>query len=305
MPKLFDFSQIATVEFGVCVEAEPKEQYYLVPINAKVKEALAAMLTSTKEQLTTERSLKNLDRYQPSDKHASIDCCQLPLIDPMNRRLEDLYEATNIATNPASLSDPDSLVYYFASFHDKNGNKLLAIKRAVQFRGIVKAGNAIVRMIDETLNLIEDDVFKLDRDFDYFICDSTIYILRPSAFEYTADIESFVLQKAAQNALDLGKTITFLECAQLSSYVQGHKRAARLLASIRSRDDLGDTSRTRLESACRDNKIELVKSGRKIAPAPGHEMAFLQLLDRRSYTIELTSKGKEFYEATSRRSVRS
>lgn len=300
----FDFDDISSVEFGVCIDTDEGTEHKLVPINNNVKQALKDMLSSTVTQLSGEGSLSDINVYEPSEKYASKELVRTPLTDEMNSSLKGIYDATNIPTDPTSLANPEIIVYYFAIFHDNQGNKLLAIKRALQFRGIVKAGNIILRMIDETLDIVEDNVFKLDKDFDYFICDDAIYILRPSAFEYTADIELYVLQKASDNALDLATTISFLDCENLSKYVKGHKRAARLLASVRTRSDLDKTSPKKLKKACKDNDIELVTKNGKIAPAPGHEMGFLQMLDRRRYTLSLTDDGNELYEATGRRKAK-
>lgn len=303
MARQFDFNAITTVEFGVCIEGEQAEEFYLVPANNNVKQALKDMLSATIEQFMDSGKLK-ADKYEPSEKHASSEKLHIALDDDMNAKLRELYAATNIQTDTESLRDPNRLVYYFAVFHDKSKGKVVAVRRAQYFRGIAKQGNILVRMIDDSLDLIDDNVFKLDRDFDYFICDNTVYILRPSGFEFTAGLETYILERGAENALDLGKTISFLDTSGLSEYVKTHKRAARLLASIRTRGDLDKTSLTKFKKACKANGIDFVTNKGIIAPAEGHEMGFLLLLDRRRYTLSLTDDGDELLEATSRRYVK-
>jgi hypothetical protein len=304
MANSFDHENINTVEFGVCIDTDDGEKYFLIPIDESVKAALMEMLASTRVLLEKHRLNGDYETYQPSEKYGSIEGLKYPINSSTNQKLKELYESSNINTNPSVLNDPEEIIFYYGIFHDNTRNSLLAIKKANQFRGIVKSGNFVVRLLNETLKLLEDKIFKLDKDFDYFVSDDIIYILRPSAFEYTSDMDTFLLAKAVEHANDLSRTITFLECSNLADYVSGHKRAARLLASIRSRSDLRKTKIEKFKKECKKNKIEFITKSGKISPAPGHEIKFLLLLDRRMYALALTDDGDELYEATSRKQAK-
>jgi hypothetical protein len=303
MKVAFDFDHNKTVELGVCKEVGDDEEHYLVPIKENVKEPLRQMLASTMATFDKMSPNNDFELYQPSEKYADKEKLYLPLDSELNSKWNDLFNSANIQTDHKCLSEPENIVYYYAIFHDKNGTKLIAVRRATQFRGIVKSGNILLQLIDETLGLVEGKSFKLDKDFDYLICDKNIYILRPSAFEFTSDVDASILALASQHARDLGRTMKFLHCDGIAEYVSTHKRAARLVASIRTRKDLARTSLAKLKKGCKDNKIALCRNDGKICPEAGNEMAFLQMLDRRRFSIALTEDGPEFYEATGRRNV--
>lgn len=57
-------------------------------------------------------------------------------------------------------------------------------------------------------------------------------------------------------------------------------------------------------SAARDTNVSIEEHGRKINPAAGAELAFLELLDDRRYTAGIKTGPKEAYVASSRRPVR-
>ena len=303
MVNVFNYGNINTVEFGVCIDTDDGEKHFLIPIDNNVKNALKEMLLATREALGLTQSNARLDTYQPSEKYASVERLTTPLDDSSHEKLKEIYNATNIPTDPDSLNEPAAIVYYFSIFHDRNQNKLFAIKKATQFRGIVKSRKFIVQFINETLKIVEDKIFRLDRDFDYYICDNTIFILRVNAFESTSDMIGSILAKASENAQDLGRSIKFLECQGIADFVLKHTRAARILASIRSRKDLAKTSLTKLKKECNANKIKIKQHKGKIFPEPGYELDFLQMLDRRRFNVALTDDGLEYFEATGRRNV--
>ena len=134
----FDFDNIKNIEFGVGRESEDQNQQFFeaVPIDANVQKALVEMAKATVEIMN--KSSPSPDLYQPSEKHAGIEYLYLPISDQMAQTMKELHEATNLAMNSKVLKNPIEVFCYFARFTDKSGKKLTALRRAIQFKGILK-----------------------------------------------------------------------------------------------------------------------------------------------------------------------
>jgi len=89
----------------------------------------------------------------------------------------------------------------------------------------------------------------------------------------------------------------------IALFVAGHKRAARIVAALRARDDLASTSATNFRRECVRSGVSVQMIDGRLCPEDGHELAFLQMLDRRRYAISLISGVWEQYEASSRKGV--
>ncbi len=195
------------------------------------------------------------------------------------------------------------MVFYFSIFRDANDIKIIAVHRASQFKGIVKARNRLISLIDDTLKLVPDDVFKLDQDFDYIILEKEVWILHPTGFEFTAGIEESIAKKLAKNITEVAKSITCVDFGKFRDFITDHKRAGWLIAGLRSRADIHLTSPKKLKKGCKTNGIRVIETDGKIYPSPGFELAFLELLDRRRYQILLIDGEEELYVAPNRRGV--
>lgn len=294
----FNFAAIKSIEFGVCLDSEGGEIYRQIPVDAEVKGALKEILDTTREAL----GLKDggLEAFEPAQKYSATERLVAELDSPFMKKIKAIYLAENLQVNAQSMKETDSLAFYFAIFQDSKDEKLLAVRRAMQFKGVLKARNRLISLIDDTLQLVGDDVFKLDNDFDYLVFDGQVCIYRPSGFEYTAGIENEIAAKALEMTAEVAKSIPCVDFTDLTKYVSKHRRAARLIASLRARDDLHLTSSTKLKKGCKQNGIEFTTSKGKIFPADGFELAFLELLDRRRYNVSLIDEQDEFYVAGSR-----
>jgi hypothetical protein len=172
------------------------------------------------------------------------------------------------------------------------------VRKATQFKGAFKG--RFVSVIDDTLRVVADKVFKLDNEFDFLISVQHVYVLHPAAFEHIAEIESYAAERAKEKALVLGEIVTFLDFTGLAQYVEGHRRAARLAAALSSRNDLGTITKAMFTKAAAETGVVLERSGRKLTPAKGSELGCLELLDHRRYT---TAGQKPAFIAGSRRPV--
>jgi hypothetical protein len=167
---------------------------------------------------------------------------------------------------------------------------------------MLRARNRLVNLVDDSLKLVDEDVFRLDQDFDFIATSRQILILRPSGFEYIAGVEQAAADAAIDGTHEIERALRFVDFSDLAGFVGTHKRAARLIGSIRMRDDLARTSFEKLKRSCRKNGIAFTVVDRKIKPVGGSEMDFLELLDRRRYGVDLAGE-QELYVAPNRRIV--
>lgn len=289
--------EVNSVEFGVCYDIGDDEEYCLIPTDANVKEALQEMFSSSRNHLLAKN--EEIRIYQPSEKYGSMERVKISLNDTILPKVKRLYDAENIPTLSGTI-EVDRLGFYFCIFHDNQNNKLLAVRRATYFKGVIK--KQLLSFVDDALRIFEDNVFKLDKDFDFLVCDDVVYILRPTNFAYIASLDSVIKSQAVESVEHISEELHFVDFSILSEYVSKRTRAARLVASIRSSDNISGISQEKLESYCVKTNVPFIEENGKIRPEEGSEMDFLKLLDRRLYHISLIDGVDENYEAENRRS---
>ena len=194
----FDFHEITSVEF--CVSVRDGEDYtnYLVPSQHNVQNALKEMLGNTTRQL--EASDDDWQAFELSEKYAARETLIADLASEEMATISALYDEEGWTSNPAALTasaaTPANIPYYFAVFRDSLERKLLGVRQAAQFKGVLT--KRLIRLLDDSLTMIEDRVFKLDNDFDFLITSQHVYILHPGGFERIAQMEKFVSAKARE-----------------------------------------------------------------------------------------------------------
>jgi Domain of unknown function (DUF4868) len=295
----FAYENIANVEFGVCRNSLNEGVSSLVPVDAGVQRLLREMVRNTRTALGTDTAGQRLERYEPSEQHDPQRKLALPLRSSLARTLRAFYDVPNRPVDAGAMAAPQEISAYVCVLHDQEGNKLLAIRRATQFKAILRA--RLIRLVDDSLQALPDNVFKLDTDFDVLVADDTVYINRAAAFELLAEIDEQVQAAAVENTAQLGQDLPFVDFGTLSEYVGDHKRAARVVAALRDRDDLSATSAINLKKECKRSGVRVQVIDGRITPEPGHELAFLQMLDRRRYAVSLVAGRWEQYEAASRK----
>lgn len=303
MKEKFDLRKIRSIEFGLCYHfnkgREQAREYVLVPVDSGVQDALKKMLKTTLLKLSDGK----LKKYEFSQRYPPIDRLKIALAKRPLKTLRAFYETENIAINAGRIRDIKNLFFYFATFRDDRKNKWVGVRRTTQFRGVVSTKSCLIRLADDILTLVEDNIFKLNDDFDYLISPDAVYVLRPTGFERTADVQTYINKCAKDVATNLGREGTSVNFPALAKYASEHPRAGRLVFSVSSRGDSGDISLTRLKKLCKENEIEFVVKNGKIQPQPGYQMAFLELLDRRRYIVSLhadTNLNPEYYRAQNR-----
>jgi len=292
----FNFDNIQSVEFGVCLDSEAEESYRIVPADQSVQTALKEMLQVTLSQVFQEDTA--IADFSPAEKYSSTERLKLSLDSDLVTKHKAVFESENLVTDTHGLADPSRLISYFAVFRDNSGSKLMGFRRAAQFKGVVKKN--LITLLNDTLKIVADHLFKLDTDFDFLIYDDQILIWRPSGFIFTAGMDEHIAACAAANVDQVSQSVTFVDFSRLKDFVSEHKLSMRLIAAIRSRDDLADISKRRLKAECKEAGLKISEAKGMLSPQEGSEYGFLMLLDRRRYTVTLIEKKPETYEAPSR-----
>ena len=295
----FDFENVKVTEFGVGLD--DGQRFVVVPVDAGVQSVLTEMA-----QATWGAMLRDEDgplMYEPSEKHGATEYLYIPLKDKLAASVRQLHEMTNLTINAKVLSDPTSVFCYFARLTDKKRRHLTALRRATQFKGVLKSKNHLVRMIDDTLKIIDDTVFKLDSDFDLLVDSANVYILRPSGFEFAGHLQQAILNAVPENVKAIAQDLTFVRFKRIELYASKHPRAARYLASIRGQKETKSIDKALLKKLCKQTGVGLAESNGKITVAEGHEMGFLEVLDRRRYELELVKGSPERFKAGSRKKI--
>lgn len=292
----FGLNSIQHVEFGVGRDVDDARTYAYVPVDRGVQQALREMVAATWAAM--QRLSTDPPRYDPSEKHAGEEYLHLPLDDELSASLKSLHEAVNLDPAANALQDPGKVFCYFARLTDSKRRKLTALRRATQFKGVLK--NQLIRLADDTLKIIEDRVFKLDANFDLLIDDATIHILRPSGFEFAGQLQSAILAAVPQNVKALQHDVSFVDFGGIAAYAAKHPRAARYLASIRGQKESKNIDKRSLKELCKATGVEFRQSNGKLLVDESHVMGFLEVLDRRRYEVQLVKDQPEHYRAASR-----
>ena len=294
----FSLEGIVSTEFGIGRDNEDGNDFTLIPVDSNVQDALKEMVADTWEAMSR---FEDPDEYQPSEKHSSQEYVHIATESELTERLRHLHQANNLPIDSTALDNPGMISCYFARFSDSTGRRLTAVRRASQFKGILK--NRLVQFIADTLKIVEDDTFRLDRDFDFMVDTVRIHILRPSGFEFIAKLQEAIREAVPNNIALIQQDMPFVDFTSIQEYANWHTRAARHLASIRSQRETQNISQTLLKRACKTHGVQVQIKNGKVTVLAGSEMEFLDVLDRRMYELELVEGSPERYRAGSRRKV--
>jgi len=297
----FDLGSVMVTEFGVGRDDGSGQTFVAVPVDSGVQTALREMVQATWEAM--QRDEEGPAKYEPSEKHGSTEYLTLPLSDDMASSVRALQDAVNLDIETAVLDDPADVFCYFARLTDKKKRRLTALRRATQFKGVLK--QRLIRLVSDSLKLIDDRVFKLDSDFDFLVDSDNVHILRPSGFEFAGKLQQAILDAVTENINALRKDLVFVEFEGIEKFASGHPRAARYLASIRGQEEIKRIDKVLLKSLCKHTGVEVNVVKGKVKVAAGHEMGFLEVLDRRRYEVSLVREQPERYRAASRRKIES
>lgn len=299
----FDLNNVTMTEFGVGRDDGDGQAFVAIPVDAAVQSALHEMVQETWNSMQMHKEDDEPDKYEPSEKHGSTEYLFLPLNDELAGTLSKLHQAVNLAIDTKALTNPGEVFCYYARLTDNQKRRLTALRRATQFKGVLKSKGRLVRMLDDSLRIVEDTIFKLDSDFDLLIDAEKIHILRPSSFEFAGHLQQAILEAAPENIAAIKKEIDFVEFGNIAVYATKHPRGARYLASIRKQKEMKNIDKAALKKLCKNTGVDVHETKGKIRIADGHEMGFLEVLDRRRYELELVKGKPERFKAASRKPI--
>lgn len=294
-----DFHQIS---FGVCFQVDGEIFHYRIPIDDSVREALVEMrndFTSVYDGIS-----EDVEDFSPTEKYGTTEKLRANLNLHYLTSMNNLFHHQNPPVNNVDLSEYlPNVEYYYGEFIHNNGAKTIGVKRPNQFKALLK--KKIVRLTDDTLKAVEDNVFKLDNDFDILIHDTHVEILHPAGFIFISDLEGEILNGVNAATTQIGQAIQFINFQSIAQFVTNTnaRRAAKLLASIKARNDLHLTDQHKLREKCAHLGIPLVDDGNGVFTTLDEKIVdLLEVLDRRSYEYDITVNDEiEIYVAASRK----
>jgi len=295
----FDLSNVVLTEFGVGLDDGNGQSYVAVPVDTGVQAALREMVQATWDAIENEGG--EPARYEASEKHAAMEYLYLPIDDDLASAFRQLHTAANLPVNSHALDDPTAVFCYFARLTDEKGRHLTALRRATYFKGVLRS--RLIRLFTDALKLIEDQVFKLDSDFDLLIDAKYVHILRPSGFEFAGKLQQAILDAVPENIEAIRNDLAFVDFKRIEAYACKHTRAARYLASIRAQEETKNIDKDKLKSYCERVKVDVKEENGMLVVQAGHEMGFLEVLDRRLYDVDLIPQKPERYRAVSRSKI--
>ena len=295
----FDFDNIEIVEFGIGRDYSGESRFTMLGVDANVQDALSEMAQATWSAMQTHEG--GPVEYEPSDKHASNEFLYIRLNSNIdNMRILECHQAQFMDIDNNALEDSASIFCYFAKFKDGQQNYLTAVRRATQFKGVLKS--RLIQFGRDTLEIVEDKIFKLDHDFDLLIDSQHLYIWRPSAFEFLGEMKQAILDAVPSNVDLIKQDLPFVDFTGIQEYASLHPRAARYLASIRSQN-LAETDRKKLKFLCDKTSVEFEEISGQFTVSNAHVMGFLEVLDRRRYEVDLVPNARECFKASSRSKI--
>ena len=292
----FDIDDVMVTEFGVGRDVDGGQTFATLPVDANVKSALGEMVQTTWDAMHNDED--GPKGYEPSEKHGSTEYLCVPLDDNLAASIRNLHRAENLDIDVTALADSDRVFCYFARIIDREGRRLTALRRATQFKGVLR--KRLIHIVTDSLQLIDDRVFKLDNDFDLLVDSDIVHILRPSGFEFIGKLQQAILDAVPQNIHSIQADLPFVEFAGIEEYASQHPRAARYLASIRSQKEAENIDEAALKRYCARTGVDIEETGGRITVSTDQVMGFLEVLDRRRYELELVYGQPERFKAGSR-----
>ena len=178
---------------------------------------------------------------------------------------------------------------------------MYAFRRARNFKSITNRNGLKVFFTDDSLKLFTGEIFILDESFDFIMTSNTIYILHPAYFAEIAKLKEKIMQAASQKVDKVSEELQFLDLERIKTRVSKKSRSAKLIASITTRGDHKLLSKDKMLILANQLGIKLEEIDGKFRPIKNDEERFLQMLNRRRYSVPIREDGTiEYYVANNR-----
>ena len=297
----FDLDTISPEGFGIGTRERGRLIFLDVPVDKNIDNNLVDMVSRTWAMMLALEETP--DRYDPADGSGGRRHLSVPIGDDAAGVFRDLNEADRFDPGGGTLvNQPQRISCYFGRFMDSVGNRLTGVRLPTGFKGIMRHKRSLVSWADDTLQITEDNIFKLDTDFDLLVAPDEIRILRPRAFETIGRLQELIRLAVPRNIDVLQESLGFVDFAPIADFAANSVEAARLLASIRNKQTDGIDIDYLMES-CQNNGIRYSFDGEQLKVEDDSALGFLRTLNRNRLNVELIPGTIEVYDATGTRRV--
>ena len=293
----FDFGEIRQTRFGVGIRQSGEMRLYGVGPDASVRATLGEIAEDTWDRMA--EIDEDPVEYDPANTYGGSNYLAVMLDDPLAEVFREIHETQTFEPGGNILENPARISCYFARLVDGNGLSLTAVRRATQFKGMVKKKGRMVRIGDDSVTLVSHDVFLLDDEFDVLVDDDMVHILHSGGFVQVGGLNAIVRAAASRNLTKLKDTLGFLDWKFDTDSWKCSLGVARRLSSI-ARQQLQGISVDLLKDRCQAGGVPFTQTANGLSFSEDSMPGLLDALGRRFYEQELIPGVKERYRAGNR-----
>ncbi len=295
----FDPGEVSSADFHAALVSGER---FFVPIDVGVRNALKAILRDTIDAF--EGLEGDWEAHDISEDYGERRRIYALRADPLFQTLSDIFDSGALAELPDLQNHLAELDYYFAKFVDPDGRMIVGVKKARNAKATLGAQNKLVRLVDNSLQLIEERVLRLDRTFDVLLTADHVFILEPRPMEQVARLVEQVAASAKAKVQAIHDAVTFLDLSRVREKIGRHPKLARIAHSVASNPNLALMQRAVIEELARAQGIRFKDVNGRLLCNVTDEAKLLEILDARRYHLDLTATGAVPYRATARQAVK-
>lgn len=293
----FDLDNVTLTEFGVGRGNRKAPTFLDVRVEAKVQATLLELVKLIWDEMQSD-SGEPLT-FDPSELYPHKKYVFVGRTEYEDSFFSELHLATGIVIGSNIIEDPHKNFCYYTRLKDKQNRYLTALRGTSQFKGSLSQRSKLVRLVADTLTIEEDNLFKLENDFDLLIDSEHIHVWKPSAFVSLGNLNQQIRDAVPTNISKIQQKMPYVHMESLNQYASKYLRAAKLLKSV-CNQQLDDIVREELVKECGQSDVEVSQANGNLVVADGHEIGFLEILNRQRYSVSLVPGSRERYRATSR-----
>jgi hypothetical protein len=295
-------TQYLVARSNFLVRIQGSEDFILMPSTDVIKQTLAEMY---KETWSYWNNNDPWEDFELAQKYGAVEKVRLSASSPLAQKAVTAFRQLNHAEDSEIENKLNEIDFYGAVFWNPENVKFMGVRRATQFKSILKAKNRLARWSsDDGLHEIEEHVIRIDKSFDFIIEQDYIYILSPIGFKLFSFEKSERLHAAASRVQELNNILTGFDLSNFIELIDTHTRSAQLLIGILSRDDISsiDISKIIFNAQSQGIRTELINN--LIVVVDEHRHDFLEFLDCRRYLLDFTNQPPSVFQAANRRRLR-
>ena len=249
----FDFDNVRSTSFGICTRQQGDINFFDVAVEDHVQQLVKEMAVGTWHQMRSESN--TAIAYEASERYSSKHHLFVDLTDPTVDVFLQLQQAVSCDPGGNILHNPRTVFCYFGRLVDADGNRLIGMRRSSTFKGVLKQKPRLMSLISDELRAVDDDLFRLDSDFDVLVDNEQVHILRPAGFESLGALQDAIRAAAAENVQVLLVALPFVDIGDMAHDSPCNITLARQLASVKNQRLDGITVDS-LRAQCQENGVE-------------------------------------------------